>query len=80
MKIQAFRIKDTGAALLLQNRRDSMEGDPPVQVWVPRSIILTLRIFGLRPGQDENLPRMVHADVPGWFVSKTPGLEAFKEV
>jgi hypothetical protein len=83
MKLKAFRLKDTGDALLLANRRFGDEfGDragDPVSVWVPRSIITTLRVFGLRPGQ-EGLPNMVHADIPEWFVRKTPDLESFKEV
>jgi len=79
MKLKAFRIKDTGDALLLANRRPDPTGIPPVQVWVPRSIIDNLRIFGLRPGQ-EGMPNMVHADIPGWFIHKTPNLELFLEV
>ena len=83
MKIKAFRVKDTGDALLLANRRFGDEfgdrADDPVFVWVPRSIISTLRVFSLREGQ-EGLPNMVHAEIPEWFIRKTPDLDKFTEV
>lgn len=79
MKVKAFRLRDTGSALLLANRRADPGKDLPVEVWVPRSIITSLRVFGLRPGQ-EGLANMVHAEIPEWFVGKTPLLETFQEV
>jgi len=80
MKIKAFRIKDTGAALLLANRRpDPEQSPPPVEVWVPRSVIPHLKVWGLRPGQ-EGMTNMVHAEIEGWFVRKTPELHNFIEV
>ncbi len=78
MKLRAFRIKATGDALLLANERADIE-TTPVEVWVPRSVITYMKVYGLRPGQ-EGISNRVDVDIQDWFVKKNPQLENFKEV
>ena len=75
MKIQAYILKDTGAALRLANRRQNTE-DPVTEVWVPRSVIPHLKKFG----NADDHPRKCEAEIEGWFARKTPELQDFKEL
>lgn len=78
MKIKAYILKDTGAALLLANKRADFETSVTT-AWVPRSIIDHLKKFGPKPGQEDAPPR-AEVTVPDWFVRKTPDLELFAEI